>query len=103
MSYHLVAAALQSSTRGRVINALRMQPRFVADIHRVVNSPRKSRRPLPEVSRPAISQALRVLEKARLVKCQVGGRRHIYQLDQTGFDELRSYLEGLEGLPGFGI
>jgi DNA-binding transcriptional ArsR family regulator len=102
VSYDLVAAALQSLTRGLVINALRMQPRSVAEIHRVVNLPRISPRPLPELSRPAISQALRVLEKARLVKCRVVGRRHIYQLDQTGFDELRSYLEGLEDLPGFG-
>jgi len=29
------------------------------------------------------------------------GRRHIYQLDRTGWDALRGYLEGLEGLSGF--
>ena len=67
---------------------------------RMLNSPKPFQR-APALSRPATSQALAVLLRARLVKRRVEGRRHIYQLDRTGFDALRDYLEGLEGLSGF--
>ena len=99
MAYDRALAALQGYTRRRVINALRMRPRSVVEIHRTLSTPRLLKR--PAVSRPAISQALTVLLRARLVKRRVEGRRHIYQLDRTGFDELRDYLDGLERLPGF--
>jgi len=45
------------------------------------------------VSRPAISQHLRVLKDARLVKDRPDGNRRLYQLDPAGFDSLREYLE----------
>ena len=45
------------------------------------------------VSRPAISQHLRVLKDARLVKDRPDGNRRLYQLDPAGFDSLRGYLE----------
>lgn len=45
------------------------------------------------VSRPAISQHLRVLKEARLVTDRVDGTRHIYAVNPQGFEDLRSYFE----------
>jgi DNA-binding transcriptional ArsR family regulator len=45
------------------------------------------------VSRPAISQHLRVLKHAGLVTDQVDGTRRVYQLDPQGFESLRSYFD----------
>ena len=45
------------------------------------------------VSRPAVSQHLRVLEDARLVTFHAAGTRRIYALDSTGFAALREYLD----------
>ncbi len=55
------------------------------------------------VSRPAISQHLRVLKDARLVRDLPEGNRRLYQLDRRGFDSLRDYLDGFwtEALSAF--
>jgi DNA-binding transcriptional ArsR family regulator len=45
------------------------------------------------ITRPAISQHLRVLKEARLVTDRADGNRRLYQLDPAGFDSLRDYLE----------
>lgn len=45
------------------------------------------------VSRPAISQHLRVLKEAKLVTDRAEGRRRHYELDAAGFDSLRDYLD----------
>jgi DNA-binding transcriptional ArsR family regulator len=45
------------------------------------------------VSRPAVSQHLRVLKEAKLVKSKTVGTRNFYQLDPQGFAALRSYLD----------
>lgn len=45
------------------------------------------------VSRPAISQHLRVLKHANLVVDRAEGNRRLYQLDPQGFDSLRDYLD----------
>jgi DNA-binding transcriptional ArsR family regulator len=45
------------------------------------------------VSRPAISQHLRVLKDARLVTDTAVGRQRLYQLDPAGFDSLRTYFD----------
>jgi DNA-binding transcriptional ArsR family regulator len=45
------------------------------------------------VSRPAISQHLRVLKQASLVIDQVSGTRRVYQLNPEGFETLRSYFD----------
>ena len=45
------------------------------------------------VSRPAVSQHLRVLENARLVTFHAAGTRRIYALDPAGFASLRDYLD----------
>ncbi|MCG8435551.1 MAG: metalloregulator ArsR/SmtB family transcription factor, partial [Gammaproteobacteria bacterium] len=44
------------------------------------------------ISRPAVSQHLRVLKEARLVKEKTQGRENIYYLDDRGLIALRKYL-----------
>jgi len=47
------------------------------------------------VSRPAVSQHLAVLERARLVRHRKRGTRHIYHPDPAGLAPLRAYVESL--------
>jgi DNA-binding transcriptional ArsR family regulator len=63
---------------------VRKQPRPVGEIARL----------LP-VSRPAVSQHLRVLEEAGLVAASQNGTRRIYEVDQSGLIELRQWVDGL--------
>lgn len=46
------------------------------------------------VSRPAVSQHLRVLEGARLVTHRKNGTRHLYELDSAGVAVLRDWVDG---------
>ena len=62
---------------------LRSGPRSVGDLAAA----------LP-VSRPAVSQHLRVLESAGLVTHRREGTRHLYELEQTGVAELRTWVNG---------
>lgn len=47
------------------------------------------------VSRPAVSQHLRVLKAAGLVIDRPSGARRVYEVDPTGVAELRTWLDGL--------
>jgi DNA-binding transcriptional ArsR family regulator len=49
------------------------------------------------VSRPAISQHLRVLKDANLVVDRACGNRRLYQLNPEGFETLREYFEQFWG------
>lgn len=46
------------------------------------------------VSRPAVSQHLRVLSDAGLVRHEAVGTRRIYEVDHDGLATLRDYLDG---------
>lgn len=46
------------------------------------------------VSRPAVSQHLKVLSEAGLVTARADGTRRIYALDPQGLAGLRDYLDG---------
>jgi len=46
-----------------------------------------------DVSRPAVSQHLRVLKRARLVKDEREGTRRVYELDPHGFHVLQEYFD----------
>ena len=46
------------------------------------------------VSRPAVSQHLRVLKDAGLVVDEAEGTRRMYRVDPAGLVALRAYLEG---------
>jgi DNA-binding transcriptional ArsR family regulator len=45
------------------------------------------------ISRPAISQHLRILKQANLVLDRPEGNRRLYQLNPEGFDSLRQYFD----------
>ena len=45
------------------------------------------------VSRPAVSQHLKVLKQARLVRDHAEGTRRIYSLDPAGLGPLRAWLD----------
>ena len=45
------------------------------------------------VSRPAVSQHLKVLKAAHLVRDEVRGTRRIYRVDPAGLHELRAQLD----------
>jgi DNA-binding transcriptional ArsR family regulator len=49
------------------------------------------------VSRPAISQHLRVLKEANLVVDRAAGNRRLYELNPAGFETLREYFEQFWG------
>ncbi len=74
--------ALGDPTRRAIFEQLAERPRAVVELARE----------LP-VSRPAVSQHLKVLKEARLVIDRPSGTRRIYQLDPTGVEALRSYLD----------
>lgn len=76
-------AALADPTRREIFERVAERPRSVADIARG----------LP-VSRPAVSQHLKVLKGAGLVADAAAGNRRIYSVDPTGVGALRSYLDG---------
>jgi DNA-binding transcriptional ArsR family regulator len=77
-------AALGDATRREIVEILSVRPSSVADIARR----------LP-VSRPAVSQHLRVLKDAGLVTLRNKGTRNIYQLDPKGMATLRDHLDAL--------
>ena len=84
--------ALGDPTRRAVLERLRGGPRPVGEIARG----------LP-VSRPAVSQHLRVLKQAGLVTERRDGTRRLYRVDPAGLAELRDYLDGFwdQALAGF--
>ncbi|MEL7116652.1 MAG: metalloregulator ArsR/SmtB family transcription factor [Pseudomonadota bacterium] len=84
MTYQNAIAALADPTRQSVLEALRAGPRSVGSL---AND-------LP-VSRPAVSQHLKVLSDAGLLRVETRGTRRLYQLEPQGFAELRAYLDGL--------
>jgi DNA-binding transcriptional ArsR family regulator len=45
------------------------------------------------ISRPAVSQHLRVLKEAELVLEAVAGTRHLYRLNPAGFEAVRGYFD----------
>jgi DNA-binding transcriptional ArsR family regulator len=75
-------AALGDPTRRAILEALSVQPRAVIEIANA----------LP-VSRPAVSQHLKVLKHAGLVIGRREGNRCIYQIDLDGVVALRTYLD----------
>lgn len=75
-------AALADGTRREIFELLAHRPRAVGELAAE----------LP-VSRPAVSQHLKVLKEARLVIDSRAGTRRVYQLDPQGVAGLRGYLD----------
>jgi DNA-binding transcriptional ArsR family regulator len=82
MAYALAIQALGDPTRRSIFEHLRRGPRAVGELARE----------LP-VSRPAVSQHLRVLKEAGLVTEQRNGTRRIYGVDAQSVAELRDYFD----------
>lgn len=80
--YDMVLDALGDRTRRAVLDRLRDGPLPVVEIAR----------DLP-VSRPAVSQHLKVLKDAGLVVDRQEGTRRIYAIDPDGLALLRGYVE----------
>jgi DNA-binding transcriptional ArsR family regulator len=74
--------ALGDPTRRQVFELLRGGPRSVGDLAAE----------LP-VSRPAVSQHLRVLQSAGLVSYRPNGTRNVYELDAHGVLALRTWVD----------
>ncbi len=47
------------------------------------------------ISRPAVSQHLRVLKAAGLVVDRPSGTRRLYEIDPAGVGEIRTWVDGL--------
>jgi DNA-binding transcriptional ArsR family regulator len=47
-----------------------------------------------EVSRPAVSQHLKVLHEAGLVRVRTDGTRRLYSVEPGGIEALRRWLDG---------
>ena len=75
-------AALGDPTRREIFARIAERPRAVGELARE----------LP-VSRPAVSQHLRVLKDAGLVMDRAEGNRRIYQADPAGLAALRAQLD----------
>jgi DNA-binding transcriptional ArsR family regulator len=75
--------ALADPTRRAIFERLAEAPRAVGELAGE----------LP-ISRPAVSQHLKVLKDAGLVIDSAAGNRRIYQIDPGGVGALRAYLDG---------
>ena len=82
MTYAKVLHSLGDPTRRRVFERLRAGPQSVGVLARG----------LP-VSRPAVSQHLKVLKDAGLVNERAEGTRRVYYIDPDGLGELRRWLD----------
>jgi DNA-binding transcriptional ArsR family regulator len=82
MTYGNALTALADPTRRRVMESLRAGPRAVGDIAHAM-----------PVSRPAVSQHLKVLKEAGLVTDRAEGTRRVYYLDPKGLAALRAWLD----------
>lgn len=83
VTYQDALDALGDPTRRAVVERLSRGPASVAEVAA----------DLP-VSRPAVSQHLKVLHAAGLVAFETVGTRNLYRLDAGGFEALRGWLDG---------
>ena len=77
-----ILVALADPTRRAILESVRARPRSVTDIASEF-----------AVSRPAVSQHLRILKDAGLLASQRSGRQNFYGLDLRGLTALRTYVE----------
>ena len=86
MAYEEAINALGDPTRRAILERLADRPRSVGEVARG----------LP-VSRPAVSQHLRVLREAGLVSERREGTRRVYRVDPAGLADLRAYFDSFWG------
>ena len=78
----LVLDALGDPTRRSILEKLQAGPLTVGVLAEQ----------LP-ISRPAVSQALRILKDAELVAASTAGTRRLYRIDRSGLQTVRDYLD----------
>jgi len=83
MTYESTLLALADTRRRHLFETLAAQPMSVAELAR--DQP---------ISRPAVSQHLKVLQGAGLVTATAKGTRRIYAVDPAGLAPLRRYIDG---------
>jgi DNA-binding transcriptional ArsR family regulator len=83
MAYGKALQCLSDPTRRRVFERLRGGPKSVGVL--ALGLP---------VSRPAVSQHLKTLKDAGLVKDRSEGTRRVYYIDPDGLGDLRRWLDG---------
>ena len=86
MAHDRALVALADPTRQRILEELRRGGKAVGEIAATM-----------PVSRPAVSQHLKVLKGAGLVREDRIGTRRIYNIEPKGLVELRRYLDRLWG------
>ena len=82
MAYNQAFAALADPSRREVLERLASGPQSVGDLARG----------LP-ISRPAVSQHLKVLKDAGMVLDEPDGARRIYRIDPQGLGQIRAWLD----------
>jgi DNA-binding transcriptional ArsR family regulator len=75
-------AALADPTRRTIFERIARQPTSVGKLAVGL-----------DVSRPAVSQHLKVLQDAGLVLHRRDGARRVYQIDPRGIEAMRAYLD----------
>lgn len=75
-------AALAEPMRAEIVERLAEQPLAVGELAAL----------LP-VTRPAVSQHLKVLKEAKLVRDRAEGTRRVYSIDPAGLGEIRIWLD----------
>ena len=81
-TYDAVLEALADPTRRQIVERLRRAPSAVASLAETI-----------PVTRPAISQHLKVLREVGLVDFDRDGTRNVYRLRPEGLGPLREWLE----------
>ena len=85
MTYDYCAiVALADPTRRAVFEMIVAKPQSVAEITRSM-----------PVSQSAVSQHLKVLREASLVRSETHGTRNIYRIDPTGLTRMRKWLDSM--------
>jgi DNA-binding transcriptional ArsR family regulator len=79
-------AALADPTRRRIVELLGSGERAAGVLGRDF-----------EISAPAISQHLKALREAGLVRVRIDGQRRLYSLDPHGFAEIEAWFERMRG------
>lgn len=82
MAYIDAFSALGDPTRRRIFESLRGHPRSVNEVASTQT-----------VSRPAVSQHLKILEQAKLVYVLPQGTKRVYSIRREAIEELRQYVE----------
>ncbi|GHA41164.1 transcriptional regulator [Amylibacter ulvae] len=83
MTYDMIFTALADPRRRNILQQIATQPMSVAQLADQHN-----------VSRPAISQHLKILTDAGLLSVTPKGTKRIYQINRDGLAPVRAYIDG---------